>query len=731
MSAIAQALTSEDGEAVQLHGRQQDGSRLGLQAGVEAGVEVARKRATSSVTASPGRASTRENGSPRVTGSWTPTTPKGLNLDLGPGDSPLDSRTRSPSGASMRYGMLDSVPPRSSSISPTRMLNGSGGDHLEPPPSQPVFHSSSLPTSAFAGPTSHNGNGISPSPSSPMLHLPPDVASTGSRRPSHSQIVPDPNSLSVSSSFSAVTSNSSHLPAQEFSPYPPSAVSFNSFTDPDGVAALVQQLYARLDEQGVHGDGWDEGKERSRDGLILQEAFQEDAVRRDPVRSPSTRHLEPPLDQDQAAKAEHVLRRVDRYGFFSHSHPAALASQHNRLVTLTAAPFTDLPSLSSKKRSSRLSSSTSSAPSAVPARPQARNHPNRQSTASLLPSTAIAPDAIALETKRIDKWGSMLSVARRDPGGNAQDWAISAGWWSGRVPGGGGGQSGKYRRLQRRVFKGIPDRWRRAVWGLLLERMADEVSRDGRRGRAPTLDQLKREYESLVEQPYVQDTQIDLDVPRTISGHVMFHTRYGQGQRALFHVLHAFGLKCEGGQGGYCQGMGPIAATLLCYFEPERAYAGLSRLFDQYRLGHIFANDFPGLDECFFVQEKLIELFMPDVHQAFVEHCILPSAYAVKWYITLFTNSFPFATQLRLWDALLLEGLDVLIIIAVAIIWHFRHDFTASSASFESIVSSLSAYFLVESDDALLRWIRKTLRIKGLRDKMKSWRAEWQRDKQQ
>lgn len=55
-----------------------------------------------------------------------------------------------------------------------------------------------------------------------------------------------------------------------------------------------------------------------------------------------------------------------------------------------------------------------------------------------------------------------------------------------------------------------------------------------------------------------------------------------------------------------------------------------------------------------------------------VEHCILPSAYAVKWYITLFTNSFPFATQLRLWDALLLEGLDVLIIIAVAIIWHFR-----------------------------------------------------------
>lgn len=29
--------------------------------------------------------------------------------------------------------------------------------------------------------------------------------------------------------------------------------------------------------------------------------------------------------------------------------------------------------------------------------------------------------------------------------------------------------------------------------------------------------------------PSTFDVQIDLDVPRTISGHVMFHTRYGQG----------------------------------------------------------------------------------------------------------------------------------------------------------------------------------------------------------
>lgn len=36
-------------------------------------------------------------------------------------------------------------------------------------------------------------------------------------------------------------------------------------------------------------------------------------------------------------------------------------------------------------------------------------------------------------------------------------------------------------------------------------------------------------------------------------------------QRSLFHVLHCFSMHCK--ECGYCQGMGPIAATLLSYFD--------------------------------------------------------------------------------------------------------------------------------------------------------------------
>lgn len=48
---------------------------------------------------------------------------------------------------------------------------------------------------------------------------------------------------------------------------------------------------------------------------------------------------------------------------------------------------------------------------------------------------------------------------------------------------------------------------------------------------------------------------------------------------------------------------------------------------------------------------------------------ISSTSFVTKWYITLFANTVPFQTQLRLWDAFLLEGRDVLVVAAVAVLW--------------------------------------------------------------
>lgn len=190
--------------------------------------------------------------------------------------------------------------------------------------------------------------------------------------------------------------------------------------------------------------------------------------------------------------------------------------------------------------------------------------------------------------------------------------------------------------------------------------------------------------------------------------------------------------------------MGPIAATLLCYFEPERVYASLVRLHDAYAMHTIFSPGFPGLLEAIYVQERITEQMMPDVYSAFKDNMISTTSYATKWYITLFANSVPFQTQLRLWDVFLLEGHDLFVAVAVAIVWIYRgnalcllsersptYDFllldniTSAAANFETVLSLLSSFFVPEDEDALLSWIEKMLGDKKLRTSMTQWREEW------
>jgi hypothetical protein len=172
----------------------------------------------------------------------------------------------------------------------------------------------------------------------------------------------------------------------------------------------------------------------------------------------------------------------------------------------------------------------------------------------------------------------MMGVQRRE-GGNAVKWEWRDEGVSKVRLGDLSSCAGTDVQLRRRVYKGVPDRWRMAAWWTLAEaragdqprakgkRKADELFMDYRVSSPPARGILPLTYQNSIDLPSSFDVQIDLDVPRTISGHTLFMTRYGAGQRSLFHVLHCFAMLCD--TCGYCQGMGPIAATLLCYFDPE------------------------------------------------------------------------------------------------------------------------------------------------------------------
>lgn len=198
---------------------------------------------------------------------------------------------------------------------------------------------------------------------------------------------------------------------------------------------------------------------------------------------------------------------------------------------------------------------------------------------TLPPSSRGVPEADQLqhddrarrkETEREEKWRKMARVISSNSGGGMIfDFDT------------------KNPKLIERTWKGIPDRWRATAWHAFLSASAQ------RRKDAPTDDALIERFHDYSSESSPDDVQIDIDVPRTISSHIMFRRRYRGGQRLLFRVLHAMSLHFP--DTGYVQGMATLAATLLAYYEEERAFVMLVRLWDLRGLDKLYKSGFGGL----------------------------------------------------------------------------------------------------------------------------------------
>lgn len=419
-------------------------------------------------------------------------------------------------------------------------------------------------------------------------------------------------------------------------------------------------------------------------------------------------------------KRQELIANVDRYGFFSDS----VKNARHKTTLLPSSLFDEtLPKRGSRGRATQGTSQPTNLPTT--STPSHANDNDQTKAPADIQQARASADIVhrQREQERTAKWARMLIIKSRDQGHNAVQFDFT---------------DGINRKLRRRVYKGIPDRWRSAAWSALLHYR--QQTQEGRQSYSLAKPHLQKaaastpvslvqadaeSFERLKSTPSSHDVQIDLDVPRTISGHIQFHTRYGQGQRALFHVLHAMSMLCD--QCGYCQGMGPIAATLLCYFSPERAYAAMTMMHNHLNLHSTFAPGFPGLVENLFVQDQLLRKYMPELVEVFDEQMVVSSSYATKWFITLFSNSIPFETQLRVWDAWLLDGQDVISLVALGIIWAHRGVILEPDADFETILSALSSFFVPEDDNALLFWAKDALARKDVRSTIKNAREEYKR----
>ncbi|KAF2000593.1 hypothetical protein P154DRAFT_575951 [Amniculicola lignicola CBS 123094] len=295
------------------------------------------------------------------------------------------------------------------------------------------------------------------------------------------------------------------------------------------------------------------------------------------------------------------------------------------------------------------------------------------------------------EVQREEKWRKMAKVVHTSEKGGGMMFEFDT----------------KDPKVISRTWKGIPDRWRGTAWYAFLAASA-KADKD-----SPTDEELYESFYELQEESSADDMQIDVDVPRTINRHIMFRRRYRGGQRLLFRVLHAMSLYLP--DTGYVQGMAALAATLLCYYEEDKAFVMLVRLWMLRGLERLYESGFSGLMDALDEFEKSW-LRGGDVAKKLEELGITSTAYGTRWYLTLFNYSLPFPAQLRVWDVFMLLGdaslsnspaskfsgdLDVLHATSAALIDATREILI--DADFENAMKVLTSWIPIKDEDLLMK----------------------------
>jgi hypothetical protein len=277
-------------------------------------------------------------------------------------------------------------------------------------------------------------------------------------------------------------------------------------------------------------------------------------------------------------------------------------------------------------------------------------------------------------------------------------------------------------KLVARTWKGVPDKWRATAWHAFLSASAK------RRGNCLSDGELIDTYYDLQEQCSADDVQIDVDVPRTISMHIMFRRRYRGGQRLLFRVLHAISIHFP--STGYVQGMAALAATLLCYYDEEHTFVMLVRMWELRGLRVLYEDGFSGLmttlkefENDWLANDPLLKLKLDDFG-------IDAMTYGTKWYLTLFNLSMPFPAQLRVWDVFMLlgdadfpgnppsttnkqvfEGADLSVLHATSAALVDATKSLIVDSDFESAMKVLTSWVPVRDEDMLMRVVKAEWKI--------------------
>ncbi|KAI3362400.1 hypothetical protein L3Q82_012702, partial [Scortum barcoo] len=181
---------------------------------------------------------------------------------------------------------------------------------------------------------------------------------------------------------------------------------------------------------------------------------------------------------------------------------------------------------------------------------------------------------------------------------------------------------------------------------------------------------LQRSGSGFGESP--QDSAITRDINRTFPAHDYFKDTGGDGQDSLYKICKAYSVYDE--EIGYCQGQSFLAAVLLLHMPEEQAFSVLVKIMFDYGLRDLFKQNFEDLHCKFFQLERLMQEYIPDLYNHFLNVGLEAHMYASQWFLTLFTAKFPLYMVFHIIDLLLCEGISVIFNVALALLKTSKDD---------------------------------------------------------
>ena len=164
---------------------------------------------------------------------------------------------------------------------------------------------------------------------------------------------------------------------------------------------------------------------------------------------------------------------------------------------------------------------------------------------------------------------------------------------------------------------------------------------------------------------------INLDVSRTF-----FENNQEQNRNKLKNILIILTLAYP--NVGYCQGMSYIGQFLLEITKgnEESSFHIFSSIISKTDYGKLFSDNFEYMKKFFYVFERLINIYLPELDNILRKHNVSPSFYITPWFITLFTNNFNSnhtKVLIRIFDTFVLDGFISIMRIGLLLLKYYEN----------------------------------------------------------